>query len=51
MQFLKKPSSKFQIFHCMETGIQYTEVKQNVELAFLKNHTRKFSEILHSGFN
>ena len=35
----------------METGIEYMEVKPNVEPAFLKNHTRKFSEILHSGFN
>ena len=35
----------------METGIQYMEVKQNVEPAFFKSHTRKFSEILHSGFN
>ena len=51
VQFLQKPSSKFQIFHCMETGIQYMEVKRNVEPAFLKNHTRTFSEILHSGFN
>ena len=34
----------------METGIQYMEVKQNVELAFLKNHIRKFSGILHSNF-
>ena len=51
MQFLQKPTSKFQIFYYMETGIQYMEVKQNVEPAFLKNDTRKFSEILHSGFN
>ena len=51
VQFLQKPSPNFQIFHYMETGIQYIEVKQNVEPAFLKNHTRKFSEILHSGFN
>ena len=35
----------------METGIQYLEVKQNVESTFLKNHTRKLSEILHSDFN
>ena len=35
----------------METGIQYMEVKQNVGPAFLKNHRRKFCEILHSGFN
>ena len=35
----------------METGIEYMEVKPNAEPAFLKNHTAKFSEILHSGFN
>ena len=51
VQFLQKPSSKLQIFYYMETGIQYMEVKQNVKPAFLKNQTRKFSEILHSGFN
>ena len=51
VQFLQKPNSKFQIFRYMETGIEYMEVKPNVEPAFLKNHTRKFSEILHSGFN
>ena len=51
MQFLQKPSSKFQIFHYMQAGIQYMEVKQNVEPAFLKNYTKKFSKILHSGFN
>ena len=33
----------------METGIQHMEVKQNVEPAFLKNRTRKFSEILYRG--
>ena len=51
MQFFQKLSSKFQIFHYIETGIQYMEVKQNVEPAFLKNHTRKFFEILHNCFN
>ena len=34
----------------MDTGRQYMEVKQNLELAFLKNHIRKFSGILHSNF-
>ena len=45
--------TKFEVLdiHYMETGIQYMEVKQNVEPAFFKSHTRKFSEILHSGFN
>ena len=42
MHFLLKPSSKSQIFHYMETGIQYMEVKQNVEPAFLKKQTREF---------
>ena len=51
VQFLQKPSSKFQIFHYMQTGIQCMKNKQNVETAFLKNHTRKLSEILHNGFN
>ena len=51
VQFLQKPSSKFQIFHYMKTGIQYMEVNENVEPAFLKNHRRKLSEILHSGLN
>ena len=49
--FYKKTNSKFQIFRDMETGIEYIEVKPNAEPAFLKNHTTKFSEILHSGFN
>ena len=35
----------------METGIQYLEVKQNVEPVFLKNHSSKLPEILHSDFN
>ena len=47
----EKTKSKFETFHYMETGIQYVEVKQNVEPANLKSHTRKFSEVLHSGFN
>ena len=51
MQFLQKPSSKFQIFHYMQTGIQCMKNKQNVETAFLKKHTRKLSEILHNSFN
>ena len=51
VQFLQKPSSKFQMFHYMETDIQYMGGKQNVKPAFLKNHTRKFSEILHRGFS
>ena len=34
----------------METGIQYMEDKQNVELAFFENHTRKVSQIHHKGF-
>ena len=42
VQFLQKSSSKFQIFHYMETGIQYVEVKQDVEPAFLKNHTKGY---------
>ena len=51
VQFLQKPSSKFLIFHYMETEIQYLEVKQNVEPAFLKNRIKRFSEILRSGFD
>ena len=51
MQFLQKPSSKFLIFHYMETEIQYMEVKQNVEPAFLKNRIKRFSEILRGGFD
>ena len=51
VQFLQKSSFKFQIFHYIETGIQYIEVKQNFEPAFLKYHSRKFSEVLHGGFN
>ena len=35
-QFLQKPSSKFQIFHYMETGIQYMKVKKNFNLLFTK---------------
>ena len=35
----------------METGVQNMEVKQNFEPTFLKNDTKKFSEILRSGFN
>ena len=45
MQFLQKPA------HYMETGIQYMEVKQNVEPTFLEIRTGKFFEILHSGCN
>ena len=46
-----KNKFKFQIFHYMETGIQYMEVKQNVEHTFLRNLTKKFCEIVRSGFN
>ena len=33
VQFLQKPSSKFQIFHYMETGIQDMEIKQKILLS------------------
>ena len=46
---IQVPSLRY--FITWKHAVQYMEVKQNVEPAFLKNHTWKFSEILHSGFS